>query len=192
MSRRANPYDNAKAESFMKTLKVEAIYLEAYETFEDVTRGSAVRGSTRPADGQISSLILSTRRGALHIGVQKGPRRSTGASCEAMAVSLFRSRALELGEIQIADCLQCFGERTVPQVFRQSIQPCGIFDLCFDETGRRGCSTLSPTASIAFVTMAFLRTAIVRRSSRFAGIFWRHRPRRRLHLPLTIGSGIAN
>ena len=37
MSRRANPYDNAKAESFMKTLKVEAIYLEAYETFEDVT-----------------------------------------------------------------------------------------------------------------------------------------------------------
>ena len=37
MSRRANPYDNAKAESFMKTLKVEAVYLAAYETFEDVT-----------------------------------------------------------------------------------------------------------------------------------------------------------
>src|SRR5215472_12138998 len=32
-----NPYDNAKAESFMKTLKVEAVYLMAYETFEDVT-----------------------------------------------------------------------------------------------------------------------------------------------------------
>ena len=29
-------YDNAKAESFMKTLKVEAVYLMAYETFEDV------------------------------------------------------------------------------------------------------------------------------------------------------------
>ena len=27
MSRRGNPYDNAKAESFMKTLKVEAVYL---------------------------------------------------------------------------------------------------------------------------------------------------------------------
>jgi putative transposase len=26
-SRRGNPYDNAKAESFMKTLKVEAVYL---------------------------------------------------------------------------------------------------------------------------------------------------------------------
>ena len=37
MSRRGNPYDNAKAESFMKTLKVEAVYLMEYETFEDVT-----------------------------------------------------------------------------------------------------------------------------------------------------------
>src|SRR4051794_27359424 len=35
--RRGNPYDNAKAESFMKTLKVEAVYPMAYETFEDVT-----------------------------------------------------------------------------------------------------------------------------------------------------------
>jgi putative transposase len=31
------PYDNAKAESFMKTLKVKAVYLMDYETFEDVT-----------------------------------------------------------------------------------------------------------------------------------------------------------
>jgi putative transposase len=37
MGRRGNPYDNAKAESFMKTLKVEAVYLMAYETFDDVT-----------------------------------------------------------------------------------------------------------------------------------------------------------
>lgn len=36
MGRRANPYDNAKAESFMKTLKVEAVYPMAYETFYDV------------------------------------------------------------------------------------------------------------------------------------------------------------
>jgi putative transposase len=31
MDRRGNPYDNAK------TLKVKAVYLMAYETFEDVT-----------------------------------------------------------------------------------------------------------------------------------------------------------
>ena len=37
MSRRGNPYDNAKAESFMKTLNVEAVDLAAYETFKDVT-----------------------------------------------------------------------------------------------------------------------------------------------------------
>lgn len=36
MSRRANPYDNAKAESFMKTLKYEEVHAKDYETFEDV------------------------------------------------------------------------------------------------------------------------------------------------------------
>jgi putative transposase len=36
MGRRGNPYDNAEAESFVKTLKVEAVYPMAYETFADV------------------------------------------------------------------------------------------------------------------------------------------------------------
>ena len=36
MGRRGNPFDNAKAESFMKTLKVEEVYLMEYETFADV------------------------------------------------------------------------------------------------------------------------------------------------------------
>ena len=36
MSSRANPYHNAQAESFMKTLKVEEVYLAGYETFDDV------------------------------------------------------------------------------------------------------------------------------------------------------------
>ena len=36
MSRRGNPYDNARAQSLIKTLKVEAVYLMAYETFEEV------------------------------------------------------------------------------------------------------------------------------------------------------------
>jgi putative transposase len=36
MGRRGNPYDNAKAESFMKTLKVEAVYPMALETFDDI------------------------------------------------------------------------------------------------------------------------------------------------------------
>ncbi|MET4038256.1 MULTISPECIES: IS3 family transposase [unclassified Bradyrhizobium] len=36
MGRRRNPYDNAKAESFMKTLKVEGIYPMAFETLAEV------------------------------------------------------------------------------------------------------------------------------------------------------------
>jgi putative transposase len=36
LGRRGNPYDNAKAESFMKTLKIEAVYPMAFETLADV------------------------------------------------------------------------------------------------------------------------------------------------------------
>lgn len=36
MSAIGNPYHNAQAESFMKTLKVEDIYEAGYETFADV------------------------------------------------------------------------------------------------------------------------------------------------------------
>ena len=38
MSRKGNPYDNAFAESFIKTLKVEEVYLNEYGTFEDAYR----------------------------------------------------------------------------------------------------------------------------------------------------------
>ena len=36
MSRKGNPYDNAQAESFMKTLKVEEVYVSEYRTFTEV------------------------------------------------------------------------------------------------------------------------------------------------------------
>src|SRR5688572_6394706 len=35
MSRRGNPYDNAKAERFMKTLKYEEVYLFEYESLSE-------------------------------------------------------------------------------------------------------------------------------------------------------------
>jgi putative transposase len=38
MSRRGNPYDNAKAESFMKTLKYEEVYRTEYRDFNDAQR----------------------------------------------------------------------------------------------------------------------------------------------------------
>jgi putative transposase len=36
MSRCGSPYDNPKAESFMKTMKVEAVYLAECDTYDDV------------------------------------------------------------------------------------------------------------------------------------------------------------
>lgn len=38
MSRKGNPYDNAQAESFIKTLKNEEVYLWDYKIFEDVKK----------------------------------------------------------------------------------------------------------------------------------------------------------
>ena len=38
MSRKGNPYDNAFAESFMKTLKAEEVYLKEYRTFDEAYR----------------------------------------------------------------------------------------------------------------------------------------------------------
>ncbi|MBS0318448.1 MAG: IS3 family transposase [Proteobacteria bacterium] len=37
MSAPGNPYHNAQAESFMKTIKVEEVYAAGYDTFQDVT-----------------------------------------------------------------------------------------------------------------------------------------------------------
>ena len=36
MSEKANPYDNAKMESFFRTIKVEEVYMSDYESYEDV------------------------------------------------------------------------------------------------------------------------------------------------------------
>lgn len=38
MSRKGNPYDNAKAESFMKTFKVEEVYVGEYDSFSDALK----------------------------------------------------------------------------------------------------------------------------------------------------------
>ena len=35
MSRSGNPYDNAWAESLIKTIKMEEVYIKEYETFEE-------------------------------------------------------------------------------------------------------------------------------------------------------------
>ena len=50
MSRRGNPYDNARAESFMKTLKAEEVWLQRYRTLtRRAHRASSLMRSTTNA-----------------------------------------------------------------------------------------------------------------------------------------------
>ena len=48
-SSEVNPYDNAKAESFIKTLMVEAVYPMAFETFADVVESLPARQMVKSA-----------------------------------------------------------------------------------------------------------------------------------------------
>lgn len=57
MSRRGNPYDNAKAESFMKTLKYEEVYLKEYQTYQEAADNI----------GEFIEKIYNTKR--LHSGI---------------------------------------------------------------------------------------------------------------------------
>lgn len=77
-SRRGNPFDNAKAESSIKTLKVEAIYLQDYETFEDV--------ATDPP--RFLEVAYNTRR--LHSA--RGYRNSVHMPCQDCGLTLSTSR----------------------------------------------------------------------------------------------------
>ncbi|HEX6016350.1 MAG TPA: hypothetical protein VFY87_32020, partial [Geminicoccaceae bacterium] len=88
MGRRGNPYDNAKAESFMEALEHEEVHPNGYETFQDVVarlprlpRGGvqrqaaalrarllepgAVRGDQHPRGRLISTAPLSKLRGSV-------------------------------------------------------------------------------------------------------------------------------
>jgi transposase InsO family protein len=69
MGRRGNPYDNAQAESFMKTLKVEEVYLMEYETFGDVAASLPrfIERATRRSDTKVLSNLKRNTPGRLPI-----------------------------------------------------------------------------------------------------------------------------
>ena len=90
MSRRGNPYDNAKAESFMKTLKVEAVYLAAYESFEDVTADCARGFDPALEDGAPDEFGLEGLEERLHHGV-----------VEAVSLTRHRDRDAVLSQLSL-------------------------------------------------------------------------------------------
>lgn len=51
MGRRGTPYDNAKVESFMNTVKCGEIYINAYETVDDVV-GQLPRFIDQPCNAE--------------------------------------------------------------------------------------------------------------------------------------------
>ena len=77
----------------------------------------------------------------------------TGASRQRIdrsvpAEAARRDDCLKFGEIQVADRLQCFGERAVSQVLRQAIQPGRILNLTFHEAGNVVVPPPGPAAMI--------------------------------------------
>lgn len=71
LSRKGNPYDNAKAESFIKTLKCEEVYLKDYQTFQEAADNI----------GEFIEKIYNTKR--LHSGIGYLPPVEFKAECAA-------------------------------------------------------------------------------------------------------------
>jgi diketogulonate reductase-like aldo/keto reductase len=80
MGRRGNPYDNAKAESFMKTLKVEAANLMADEP--QITRSRLCGGHFRRLQ------FFAHTRGDRNMNKHQLSRRQFSALCAAVGLSL--------------------------------------------------------------------------------------------------------
>ncbi len=71
MSRRGNPYDNAKAESFMKTLKHEKVLVNEYDVFDDALSNI----------GHFIGIVYNTKR--LHSALNYRPPVEFEALCES-------------------------------------------------------------------------------------------------------------
>ena len=57
-----NPYENAKAESFFRTLKVEEVCLKDYRNFEQAEHRRVHRGGLQPKASTLQPRVSATGR----------------------------------------------------------------------------------------------------------------------------------
>jgi len=67
MNRRGNPYDNAQAESLIKTVKCEEVYLNDHETFHDVVAHTYRASSIRSTNSDSSRRWVISARWTLRL-----------------------------------------------------------------------------------------------------------------------------
>jgi transposase InsO family protein len=94
MGRRGKPYDNAKAESFMKTLKVETVYPMAYGTFANVAN---------------DFLDSSTRSTTAAVSTREVPRRKASGAEGGLERARIPQAALPSGVAALIRAAVCFG-----------------------------------------------------------------------------------
>ena len=85
MSRKGNPYDNAFAESFIKTLKAEEVYCNEYETLEQAQADS----------GHFLEFVYNAKR--LHSALGYQPPQEFEAACAAERAVAAGSEAARVG-----------------------------------------------------------------------------------------------
>jgi transposase InsO family protein len=59
-----NPYENAKAESFFRTLKMEEVYLKDYQSFQEAKEniGEFNRGGLQPEEIALQPRVSTSSR----------------------------------------------------------------------------------------------------------------------------------
>jgi putative transposase len=109
MSRPANPYDNAKAESFMKTLKQEEVSARTYADIDDASRhiGALHRNRLQRQASALSARLQTPGRVRSRIQPRQGqPRKPGGRPVTQLGVSQQKG-AVHLTYPAVPDFLKC-------------------------------------------------------------------------------------